>query len=361
LPVSNVVIKGEAVRSSTFTLASTDGVALFVYCWLPEAAPKAAVQIVHGFVEHAGRYVRLAKALTRAGYAVYAGDHRGHGRTAPTPEDLGFFAERDGWRKCIDDLWALNQRIAADLPGLPIVLVGHSLGSFMAQHFISEHGEALSGVVLAGSTGKPTWLTVAVRIIAGLERLRLGQRGRSSLVHSLVFGIFNKQFEPVRAQADWLSRDSAEVDKYIADPLCGFRPTVQLWIDLLDALGEIAKPARRARIPRHLPMSSLVRAILSPLAQRWERRSLNKICRPFGIRQPLVTPSPDFSKRNQDAAQLSPFQHYPPRHVSCSPVGGIPSEDWKHDLRIAMAAGSAADSHNSEGPRHFIGTRPGTL
>ena len=94
-----VVMKDEAVRSSTFTFASTDGVSLFVYRWSPDVAPKAGVQIAHGLVEHAGRYARLAKALIHAGYAVYAGDHRGHGRTASTPEDFGFFAERDGWRK----------------------------------------------------------------------------------------------------------------------------------------------------------------------------------------------------------------------------------------------------------------------
>jgi alpha-beta hydrolase superfamily lysophospholipase len=244
----------DAVHSSTFTLASADGLALFVYRWLPEATPKAVVQIAHGLVEHAGRYARLAEALTRAGYVVYADDHRGHGRTAPAPEDLGFFAERDGWRKCVDDLWGLNQRIATDHPGLPIVLIGHSMGSFMAQHFISEHGEALSGVVLAGSNGKRARLTLAVGIIARIERLRLGPRGRSALVHSLAFGTFNKPFAPVRTEADWLSRDSAEVDKYLADPLCRFRPALQLLIDLLDALGEIAKPARQARIPKQLPI-----------------------------------------------------------------------------------------------------------
>ena len=131
------------MHSSTFTLASADGLAHFIHRWLPEATPKAVVQIAHGLVEHAGRYARVAAALTRVGYAVYAGDHRGHGRTAPTPEDLGFFAERDGWRKCVDDLWGLNQRIAADHPGLPIVLIGHSMGSFMAQHFMRAWGGPL--------------------------------------------------------------------------------------------------------------------------------------------------------------------------------------------------------------------------
>jgi alpha-beta hydrolase superfamily lysophospholipase len=128
------------------------------------------------------------------------------------------------------------------------------MGSLMAQHFICEHGEVLSGVVLAGSNGRPAWGNRTMRFIAWAERLRLGPRGRSTLVHCLAFGPFNRQFEPVRTDADWLSRDSAEVDKYLADQLCRFRPALQLWIDLLDALHEIAKPARQARIPKQLPI-----------------------------------------------------------------------------------------------------------
>ena len=93
------------MQASTFTLATPDGVSLFVYRWLPDGPPKAVVQIAHGLAEHAARYARVAEALTRAGYAVYADDHRGHGRTARTPDELGLFAERDGWKKCIDDLW----------------------------------------------------------------------------------------------------------------------------------------------------------------------------------------------------------------------------------------------------------------
>jgi alpha-beta hydrolase superfamily lysophospholipase len=242
------------VQSSTFTLAAADGLALFVYRWLPESPPKAVVQIAHGLAEHAARYQRLAVTLTAAGYAVYADDHRGHGRTAPTPADLGFFAERDGWRKAIDDLWRLNRRIAADHPGLPIVLIGHSMGSFMAQQLMAEHGDAFAGVVLSGSSGKPPPLAVAGRLMARIERWRLGPRGRSPLIHALSFSAFNKGFAPARTAADWLSRDPAEVDKYVADPLCGFVATVQLWIDLLDALAALARPALQARIPKRLPI-----------------------------------------------------------------------------------------------------------
>ena len=237
-----------------FTLRAADAVAVFVHAWLPETPPKAAVQIAHGIAEHGGRYARLAAALTRAGYVVYANDHRGHGRTAHGSEELGFFAERDGWRKCLDDLWALNRRIASKHPGLPIVLLGHSMGSFMTQQFISEHGDVLAGAVLSGSSGKPSPLISVVRAVARIERLRLGPRGKSALLQTLSFGAFNKPFQPARTPFDWLSRDSAEVDKFLADPLCAFQPSVQLSLDVLKALSEICRPARQARIPRRLPI-----------------------------------------------------------------------------------------------------------
>jgi len=242
------------VRASTFSLATPDGVSLFVYRWLPDTPPKAVVQIVHGLGEHAGRYARVAQALTGAGYAVYADDHRGHGRTARTPADLGLFAERDGWTKCIDDLWLLNRRIAAEHPGVPIVLFGHSLGSFMVQYFISEHGASLAAAVLSGSNGKPPPIAPIGLMLARLERLRLGPRGHSPLMQALFFGAFNKPFAPARTPFDWLSRDDAEVDKYIADPLCGFESGVQLCIDVLQAVRETAKPSRQARIPKNLPI-----------------------------------------------------------------------------------------------------------
>jgi alpha-beta hydrolase superfamily lysophospholipase len=242
------------MQASTFTLATPDGVSLFVYRWLPDAPPKAVVQIAHGLAEHAARYARVAEALTCADYAVYADDHRGHGRTARTPDELGLFAERDGWKKCIDDLWLINRRIAADHPGVPIVLVGHSLGSFMVQYFISEHGDALAAAVLSASNGKAPPIAPIGLLLARLERLRLGQRGHSPVMQALFFGAFNKPFKPARTPFDWLSRDTAEVDKYIVDPLCGFESTVQLYIDLLEGLRETAQPSRQARISKDLPI-----------------------------------------------------------------------------------------------------------
>jgi alpha-beta hydrolase superfamily lysophospholipase len=242
------------VLGSTFTLETPDGVSLFTYRWLPDVLPKGVVQIAHGLAEHAGRYARLAEALSNRGYAVYAHDHRGHGRTAKSAADLGFFAEHDGWNKCVGDLWRLNREISARHPDLAIVLFGHSMGSFLVQQLISEHGERFAGAVLSASNGKPPILATLARQLARLERLRVGSRGRSALMHAILFATFNRPFRPARTPFDWLSRDPAEVDKYVADPLCGFGSTAQLYIDLLAALGEIATPARRARIPKQLPI-----------------------------------------------------------------------------------------------------------
>jgi alpha-beta hydrolase superfamily lysophospholipase len=246
-------------------LTAADGVALHVYRWSPTIAPRAAVQIVHGLGEHAGRYARLAAVLNEAGYVVYASDHRGHGRTAAMPADLGIFAEKDGWRKCLDDLWLLHRRIAADHPGLPVFMLGHSMGSFLAQEFIIEHGDTLAGVVLSGPDGLPPFLARPGRWMARLERLRLGPRGQSPLLQALTLGAFNKPFRPPRTAFDWLSRDPAEVDLYVNDPLCGFVPRVQLWIDLLDALADLHRPARLARIPKALPIH-LIAGLRDPVS-----------------------------------------------------------------------------------------------
>jgi alpha-beta hydrolase superfamily lysophospholipase len=242
------------MQASSFAIETADGVSLFVYRWLPEGRPKAVVQIVHGWAEHAARYVRLAEALCGQGYAVYADDHRGHGRTARTPAELGYFADRDGWNKVLDDLWQLNQRIRAEHGQTPVAILGHSLGSFLVQQFISEHGDSIVAAALSGSNGKPPAMAPLGRLVALWERLRRGRHGKSPLLQSLFFGAFNKPFEPASTRFDWLSRDSAEVDKYVADPLCGFDSQVQLFLDILQGVSEIAKPALQARVPKTLPI-----------------------------------------------------------------------------------------------------------
>ena len=241
------------MKSETFTIDRPDGHAVFVRLWRPDAPAKAAVQIVHGLAEHSARYARLAEALTDAGYAAYAHDHRGHGPNC-APADLGHFADRDGWRLLLDDAQAVAERIGADQPGAPRVFLGHSMGSFLGQTYIAEHGGELAAAVLSGTSGPPPAMLKAGRLVVAFERWRLGPRGKSKLVQALLFGEQNKPFRPARTSFDWLSRDQAEVDKYVADPLCGFALSNQLAADLVGALADLGSPALAARIPKSLPI-----------------------------------------------------------------------------------------------------------
>lgn len=241
------------MNHSTFWLNANDRSRLYVNQWLPDGPPKALVMLSHGMAEHSGRYARLAEALCGAGYGVYALDQRGHGRTADEGT-LGLYAEKDGWNKVVGDLASLNQHIGQQQPGVPIVLLGHSMGSYIAQAYLLHHSASLHGAILSGSNFQPVALYGAARVIARVERLRQGLRGRSALIEFLSFGSFNKAFKPTRTAFDWLSRDPTEVDTYINDPLCGFRCTNQLWIDLLGGLQQISKASNLSQIDPGLPI-----------------------------------------------------------------------------------------------------------
>ena len=266
--------------SATFHLQSAaDGLSLFAYDWRPDSRPRAVVQIAHGMGEHAGRYAGLAEALVARGYAVRAHDQRGHGRSA-RPDELGFFAETDGWNKLVADLWQVSRRIAADYPGVPIVLLGHSMGSFAAQQFLFQHGEVLAAAILSGSNGRPATFSLAAGLlVARVERFRIGRRGQSLLLDFLSFGSFNRAFRPARTWFDWLSRNPAEVDRYLADPLCGFSLRVQSWIDLLRGLDWIGRPANQAAIPRDLPIR-IMAGSCDPVSNR--TRGLQKLLAAYG-------------------------------------------------------------------------------
>jgi alpha-beta hydrolase superfamily lysophospholipase len=239
--------------SETIAIGRPDGHAVFTRIWRPQAKPRAVVQIAHGLAEHSARYERLAEALTGAGYAVYAHDHRGHGPSCK-PEDLGFFGERGGWRLLLDDIDAVAERSDADHPGTPRVFLGHSMGSFLGQIYIAERGDKLAAAVLSGTSGPPPAILAVGRRLVAFERWRLGPRGKSGLVQTLLFGEQNKPFRPARTEFDWLSRDPAEVDKYVADPLCGFPLTNQLAADLVGGLSDLASPKLAARVPKSLPI-----------------------------------------------------------------------------------------------------------
>ena len=237
----------------TFWLDANDRTGLFVNQWLPEGKPKAIVLLAHGMAEHSGRYARLGAALCDAGFGLYAHDQRGHGKTAERGT-LGHYADNDGWCAVVSDVASLNQHIGQAQPGVPIFLLGHSMGSYIAQAYLLHHSASLHGAILSASNFQPVALYRSASLIARFERWRQGPKGRSALIEWLSFGSFNKAFKPNRTAYDWLSRDPAQVDAYAHDPLCGFRCTNQLWIDLLGGLQQISKASNLAQIDPALPL-----------------------------------------------------------------------------------------------------------
>jgi alpha-beta hydrolase superfamily lysophospholipase len=242
------------MKAKTFTLKGKDGAKVYVYAWLPDSKPAAAVQISHGMAEHAARYERFAEALTQAGFAVYANDQRGHGKTAGSLEKVGWIAEKDGLDLVIDDLHRLSDAIRKEQPGVPLFLFGHSMGSFLSRDYISRWGKDLAGVVLSGTGGNPGLLGKIGYLVALVEKTLKGSKAKSPLLTSLSFGAYNKPFKPNRTEFDWLSRDNAEVDKYVADPYCGGVFSTGFWADFLKGLGALYRPDYLPKIPKNLPV-----------------------------------------------------------------------------------------------------------
>lgn len=242
------------MQESDFRLPAKDGTPIYVRVFLPDGPPRAVLQLAHGMAEHSARYARFAQALTEKGIAVYANDHRGHGKTAPSRESLGHFADQDGWTKVVDDQIRLTEEIKSRHPGLPVFLMGHSMGSYIARAVAIRRGGEYKGLILSGTSHDRPSVYKTLRLIARGESLRLGKQGKSALIRKLTFDAFNAAIKDARTDCDWLSRDPAEVDKYIVDPLCGFSCSNQLWSDLTGGLAEICTPSEIAKMPKNLPV-----------------------------------------------------------------------------------------------------------
>jgi len=260
------------VKTSTFTHTASDGKGIFVRKWLPAGAPKGILIIAHGMAEHSERYGRFAAALTPSGWAVYVPDHRGHGQTAilrdgiasrdPIAGELGWLAKKNGFLRIRDDLHEIAIVAQAECGPLPAFLLGHSMGSLLAETYFAAYGKELSGCLLSGVIAPTSPLfTAAGLLITAIGSAIKGQRTPSKLLHSMSFSANNKDFEPARTGVDWLSRDTAEVDKYVADPLCGFACSFGLYRDMLSAFRSIyGKASAFAGLPKGLPVYILAGA-----------------------------------------------------------------------------------------------------
>jgi alpha-beta hydrolase superfamily lysophospholipase len=212
---------------------------------------RGAILIAHGAAEHSERYERLAKILTAEGYAVYAEDHRGHGHTAGSLDKAGN-AGPDGFNGMIRDLKHLAELIKDKHPALPLCLFGHSMGAALSQRYIQLHGETLSAVILSGSPGIRPNLEQAAAYTAQLAH---GDKAEQfSELFKQTFAAFNEGLGEVKSGYEWLSRDAAEVQKYVDDPWCGFPFTNRLVAEMSECAVEAAQLQNIGRIPKSLPV-----------------------------------------------------------------------------------------------------------
>jgi len=173
-------------------LTAVDGHDIHTQLWAPEGQPSCVIQIFHGLGEHSDRYARFATKAVERGFTVCIHDHRGHGSHC---DDLGHFADSGGWQKIVSDSEVVNAFVQGRFPGTPIVVLGHSMGSFIAQTFAMQYGSRLSGLILSASNWPSRLQLVPAKLLARIEALRLGRRGKSALLHKLGFGDFNKPFD----------------------------------------------------------------------------------------------------------------------------------------------------------------------
>ncbi len=217
-----------------FRFTSGDGLSIACARWEGRGPMRGVLQIAHGMGEHVGRYAALIDALISAGITVYGNDHRGHGRTAGPSAPRGEFGT-SGFDSLVEDMLRLSRIARNEHPGAKLVLLGHSMGSFAAQQYVLDHSGEIDGLILSGSG-----------TLDGLARLvSSGQVGT---------GLLNAAFEPVRTPFDWLSRDAAVVDAFMADPLCFAELAPAAYASFLAAAPRLSDPACLRDIRRDLPI-----------------------------------------------------------------------------------------------------------
>lgn len=238
-----------------FTFPSSDGRHhSAAYLWTPEGEPRAVLQLVHGVAEHMGRYDHFARFLTEHGFAVCGEDHLGHGKTGAEDGKFGYFGEKDGWQLVTADVHQLRELMGKKYPGVPYFIMGHSMGSFLTRTYLCRYPGTVDGAILSGTGQEKAALVGGGKLLASLIGRMKGMDYVSTLVNDLSLGAYNKQFKPNRTTADWISRDTAVVDKYLADPFCTFIPTVGMYRDMLGGLQYISSSQALSQMDPDTPV-----------------------------------------------------------------------------------------------------------
>ena len=234
-------------------IPSTDGIhTLRGKVYLPEGEIRGILQISHGMAEHIARYAEFMTYLAENGFIAAAHDHIGHGLTAENAEELGFFAEKDGWRTVCRDVIAFSKSLKEEYPEKPLILMGHSMGSFIARIVCAEAKDLYSAYIFMGTGGANPMSSAGLALTSILTKTK-GPRHISDLVYAAAFGTYNNRTEKDDIYA-WLSTDREMVKKYHEDPLCGYRFTVSAMHDLIKMQDIVNRAAWYAAIPKDRPI-----------------------------------------------------------------------------------------------------------
>ena len=236
------------------TFASADGQStVYAELYTPKSVTaRGIVQLAHGMIDHPGRYKELADYLTSQGY-IFAGHHHlGHGKTAKSPEELGFFAEKEGRELLVKDMHSFNRYLRDTFPTLPLAVLGHSMGSFITRKYIEAHPHSLRAAVILGTAGPNPLVGMGIGV-AGLLQKLYGSHHRSELVRSLAFGSYNSRFPKEEGEWAWLTRDLPAVADRSTDPYTSFSFTVSAYIELFKMIGEVNSKAWFKDYPKELP------------------------------------------------------------------------------------------------------------
>ena len=220
----------------------------------PDGTPKAVVQIAHGIAEHIDRYEDFMRFLAENNYVAVGNDHLGHGKSAATPDELGIFAEENGWNYVIEDMKKLRDQIKEQYPDLPYVFFGHSMGSFLTRTFLIKYPALYDAAILSGTGQQSAALVNGGYLAAQLLTKKNGPRSSGQTLNDMAFGSYCKRIENPRTPFDWLSRDNDTVDRYIADPLCGFICKTSLYRDMMGGLKFLTDQKNINKMNRNAPV-----------------------------------------------------------------------------------------------------------
>ena len=236
---------------------SNSGAELSLYSVSPSCKPRGVIHISHGLVEHAGRYKRFAQRCASDGFAVFAHDLRGHGLTKAEDAHLGLFSSKNGFSSVMVDQDFVIDLIRKTFPSVPIICFGHSLGAVIALNYVIDFPNKVQALAFWNLGVERSLIARVSRFLLRLERVTRGPFSKSIFAKKFSFDSWNSKFKPNRTKFDWLSRDTAEVDKYINDPLCGHEVTISMWLDCIELVFQASDKNRLRRLPKSLPINLL--------------------------------------------------------------------------------------------------------